>query len=121
MPDRAEGSYLRVHGGGWVVGAADLEDEWLWRSATETGLVVASVEYPLAPERPYPAGLEDVEAALHWLAAKAGRSSLRVRRHSAASWPAPTGPCSRSCGCATGTGVPPRRFVAANLVFGGTT
>jgi acetyl esterase len=72
-PAQPRGVYLHIHGGGWVLGAADLQDPMLEHIADNTGLAVASVEYRLAPEAPYPAGPDDCESAAAWLvkAAKA--------------------------------------------------
>jgi len=66
-PDQPRGVYLHIHGGGWVLGAADLQDPMLERIADNTGLAVVSVEYRLAPEHPYPAGPDDCESAAAWL------------------------------------------------------
>ncbi len=67
VPDRCLGVYLHIHGGGWVFGGSDLEDESHWRRAQECGVAVVSVEYRLAPEHPYPAAPDDCEAAAGWL------------------------------------------------------
>ncbi|MGE0420056.1 MAG: alpha/beta hydrolase [Acetobacteraceae bacterium] len=66
-PDNPKGVYLHIHGGGWVLGASDLQDPMLERIADNTGQAVVSVEYRLAPEHPYPAGPDDCESAAVWL------------------------------------------------------
>lgn len=68
-----KGVYLHIHGGGWVLGAADQQDPWLERIVVNCGYVVISVEYRLAPEFPYPMGPDDCEAAALWLAGNAQR------------------------------------------------
>lgn len=67
------GVYLHCHGGGWVLGSADMSDPMLERIADNTGLAVVSVEYRLAPEHPYPAGPDDCESAAAWLVANMQR------------------------------------------------
>jgi len=67
-PETVEGVYLHLHGGGWVLGAADGQDPRLWETAQAANVAVVSVEYRLAPEDPYPAGPDDCEAAASWLA-----------------------------------------------------
>src|SRR5277367_2930963 len=61
-PERPRGIYFHIHGGGWVLGGADLQDPILERIADNTNQVVVGVEYRLAPEHPYPAGPDDCEA-----------------------------------------------------------
>lgn len=58
---------LYIHGGGFVVGSINTEHAASAMLARELGIPVVSVEYRLAPEHPYPAGLEDCYAALTWL------------------------------------------------------
>lgn len=82
-PDRAEGVYLHVHGGGWSFGSADGQDERLWRLARETSLAVVSVGYRLAPEHPFPAAPDDCEAAARWVRAEFGTSRLLIGGESA--------------------------------------
>jgi acetyl esterase/lipase len=59
---------LWIHGGGYVIGSAAQDDELCRRFAREVGATVASVDYRLAPENPYPIPLEDCYSALAWLA-----------------------------------------------------
>jgi acetyl esterase len=72
VPERVEGTYLHLHGGGWTIGGAGLQDRRLDEFARETSLAVVSVEYRLAPEHPFPAGPDDCEAVARWLLAEAG-------------------------------------------------
>lgn len=58
---------LWIHGGGYVIGRPEMDDELCVDFARELGIVVVSVDYRLAPEHPFPAPLEDCYAALHWV------------------------------------------------------
>lgn len=54
------------HGGGWVLGTLDLADSTARRLCSLGQCIVISVDYRLAPEHPYPAGLNDAYAAVVW-------------------------------------------------------
>lgn len=69
---------LWIHGGGYVIGHAAQDDRLCRRYADALGATVASVQYRLAPEHPYPAALEDCYAALRWLAGLPGVDPGRV-------------------------------------------
>ena len=56
-----------VHGGGWCVGSLNTHDALVRFLAKNSGCVAVSVDYRLAPEHKYPAGLDDVETAYHWV------------------------------------------------------
>lgn len=64
---------LYVHGGGWVIGDLDTHDAVCRRLCHASGMKVLAVDYRLAPEHPFPAAPDDVEAALRWLHANAGQ------------------------------------------------
>ncbi|HEX4329069.1 MAG TPA: alpha/beta hydrolase [Burkholderiales bacterium] len=68
------------HGGGWVTGSLATHDSLCQRIAAQSGAAVASVEYRLAPEFPFPAPCEDAHEALVWLAAHAGELGCDATR-----------------------------------------
>jgi acetyl esterase/lipase len=110
----AQGAYLHFHGGGWVLGGADHQDTLLAEIAHGARLTVVSVEYRLAPEHPHPAGPDDCEdAALWFLERHEGR--LAVGGESAGAQLAVV----TLLRLRDRHGISPRRFAAANLVFGG--
>lgn len=62
---------LFIHGGGWALGAIKYSDPLCRALCRASQMVIASVEYRLAPEHPFPAGLEDSYSVLEWLHANA--------------------------------------------------
>jgi acetyl esterase/lipase len=70
-----------IHGGGMVLGEVAQDDPKCAAWAAELGCVVASVEYRLAPETPFPGPMNDCYAGLAWLhtsAAKLGVNPDRI-------------------------------------------
>jgi acetyl esterase len=61
-----------LHGGGFVIGDLETHDEPCRLLCLHARTHVLSVEYGLAPERPFPAGLHDALAALRWAQSNAG-------------------------------------------------
>lgn len=59
--------HVFLHGGGWCVGTLHERDPRCREIAVGARCVVASVDYRLAPEHPFPTPLEDCYAALEWL------------------------------------------------------
>ncbi len=56
-----------IHGGGLVMGTVEMDDDYCAGLANRLKIVVASVEYRLAPDFPYPTPLEDCYTGLRWL------------------------------------------------------
>jgi acetyl esterase/lipase len=72
---------LNIHGGGYVLGNAEINDPPNRMAALKLGCVVVSVDYRLAPETRWPGALEDCYAALCWLhdnAAELGIDPARI-------------------------------------------
>jgi acetyl esterase/lipase len=67
---------IYLHPGGFVSGSVAGFHANTSRIAAEVGAVVVSVEYRLAPEHPFPAGLEDCYAALTWTAEHAAELGI---------------------------------------------
>ena len=96
-PDRAHRpALLHIHAGGHVMGLPEMNDAQHRRFAHDVGCVVVSVDYRLAPEHPYPAGLHDCLAALRWLHANADQLAID---------PALIGVAGESAGAGTAVGL----------------
>jgi len=65
------GIVLYCHGGGFVLGDLDAYDSVCRTICHDSGCVVVSVDYRLAPEYPFPAAVEDCYTALNWVGANA--------------------------------------------------
>lgn len=71
---------LHIHGGGMIIGSAKSMQHGPAATAMATGIPVASVEYRLAPDHPFPAPQEDCLAGLAWLAGQAGELGVNPQR-----------------------------------------
>ena len=60
---RTDRAVLYIHGGGFVGGSPTTHRGLTWRLAEKLGVPVYAIDYRLAPEHPFPAGLEDCTAA----------------------------------------------------------
>ncbi|MBN9391739.1 MAG: alpha/beta hydrolase [Chloroflexi bacterium] len=72
---------LWIHGGGYIIGTADADDQQVKKIVTEVGCAAVSVDYRLAPETPHPGPVEDCYAALKWFyqnAAELGVDTARL-------------------------------------------
>lgn len=117
VPERVDGVYLHIHGGGFMLGRPHHSDVRNEQIARACNLAVVSVDYRLAPEQPYPAGPDDCEAAAIWLTTHAqqefGSDRLLIGGESAGA----------ALSVATLLRMRDRHgfsgFSAANLVYGG--
>ena len=65
------GLVVYIHGGGFVIGSISIMDNVAREIAHASGASVISVGYSLAPEHPFPEGLDDCEAVTRWAIANA--------------------------------------------------
>jgi acetyl esterase len=70
------GLVVYFHGGGFVIGSIGLMDNVARELAHSSGAIVVSVGYRMAPEHPYPAGLDDCESVTRWAMANSLRFGL---------------------------------------------
>lgn len=66
VPAEPLGVLVWFHGGGWVAGDLGGFDRVARQLANASGALCVSVDYRLAPEHPFPAALDDAQAALAW-------------------------------------------------------
>ena len=78
--DHVRAGFLFAHGGGWASGSPEAADGHCGDMAAGADVVIVSVDYRLIPEHPFPAGLDDVSAALTWLAAHADELGVDAAR-----------------------------------------
>jgi acetyl esterase len=62
--DGAQGVFVFYHGGGYAIGDLDTHDEVCRQLALQSESTVVAIHYRLAPEHPFPAGIDDAWAAL---------------------------------------------------------
>ena len=70
--------FLFFHGGGFVLGDLDTHEPFCAEMARALDMPVLAVDYRLAPEHPWPAGVEDAIAAARWAAESAASLGRQV-------------------------------------------
>ncbi|WP_245561867.1 alpha/beta hydrolase [Agromyces italicus] len=71
---------VNIHGGGMIVGHRSWEHARIADLVEELGVVGVNVEYRLAPEHPFPAGVDDNYTAVAWVAAHAAELGVDASR-----------------------------------------
>jgi acetyl esterase/lipase len=104
------GCVFEIHGGGFLMGSIEMMDAWCQVAAATLAVVVVSVEYRLAPEHPFPAGIEDCYAALCWTAQHAAEIGVDAARIAIAGQSAGGGLAAGTALLARDRGFPALRF-----------
>jgi acetyl esterase/lipase len=68
---------VQVHGGAWV-NKDRTDNDFMAKALAESGILVASIDFRMPPEAPYPASLADINLATRWLKANAGEFRSRA-------------------------------------------
>jgi acetyl esterase len=68
---------LQVHGGAWV-NKDRTDNDFMAKALAANGILVASIDFRMPPEAPYPASLADINLATRWLKANAGEFRCRA-------------------------------------------
>lgn len=77
---RPSGVLYWIHGGGFVIGTPEMSHPFCSRVADELNVLVVSVDYRLAPENPFPEGIEDCYTGLCWTRDQADELGVDVSR-----------------------------------------
>ncbi|PTL54774.1 alpha/beta hydrolase [Paraconexibacter algicola] len=78
LADGPAGVLVWFHGGGWVMGDLAGIDPACRAICAASGHAVLSIDYRLAPEHPFPAGLDDAWSAVRWAAGPDGAEMLAI-------------------------------------------
>ena len=70
--DESKALVIYFHGGGFVVGDLDTHDALCRRISSDTRMRFLSVDYRLAPEHPFPAGIDDAVDTIRYVLANLG-------------------------------------------------
>lgn len=65
-----------LHGGGYVMGKPEMDDNSCADYVRQLGMTVVSVDYRYAPKHPFPAGLDDCYSALKWIVSHAQKLNI---------------------------------------------
>lgn len=77
---KAEGAILWIHGGGYIIGSASIDDEACGEMCRELGVTIISADYRLAPRHHFPTPLEDCHAVWCWMLSQAESLGIDATR-----------------------------------------
>jgi len=72
--------FVNMHGGGFILGNPEMDDPYMPRVAAEANVKIINVDYALAPERPFPQGLEEAYAVVKYAGAHADELGIDPAR-----------------------------------------
>ncbi len=78
--EQSRPAYIYAHGGGFVIGDLDMVETVCRTICRDADIVVASVDYRLAPEHRFPAGLDDMIGVTQWIAAHGPECGIDASR-----------------------------------------
>ncbi len=74
---------IHIHGGGWISGSKGIDEIVNPEALRKSGILLATVDYRLAPEHKFPAMIEDVKCAVRYLRAHASEYNIDPLRFGA--------------------------------------
>jgi acetyl esterase/lipase len=80
LKDKKRPLLINFHGGGFTIGHARDDARWATAVTSQTGAVVVSVNYRLAPEYPFPVAIDDCVSAILWLWRHADEFGIDISR-----------------------------------------
>lgn len=83
VEDAGDATVLYVHGGSFCLDRTRLHDALAAHVAESSGVRVLALDYRLAPEHPFPTGLDDVDRTLEWLCERSGATRVGLLADSA--------------------------------------
>lgn len=104
------GAVVYCHAGAFVLGNLDTDHLQCVEIARRAAVTVVSVDYRLAPEHPYPAGIDDALTVLHWTLQHAAGWGIAPDRLAVAGSSAGGALAARLAQCAADGSAPPIRF-----------
>jgi len=72
--------FIDIHGGGFIFGDPEMDDPFNQKLAEDLGIKIVSIDYSLAPERPFPAAINECYATVKYLQTHASELSIDAER-----------------------------------------